>query len=179
MTSAIHQSENAMSHPGGRGTLAEREAAPGSQQNEERIAGSWVLCRIGSERFALPIAAVSELLEEPALADMPALGDRILGMLVTRFGRLPVHDPARLLGHSAGRPVQAVLVIGQESAAVALAVDEAADTLELEDHMIKTLPALDDPFKLVNGVARDHLGLITVLDAGRLVRALASSEDAQ
>src|SRR5690606_41476837 len=103
----------------------------------------------------------------------------IPGMLVTRFGRLPVHDPARLLGHSAGRPVQAVLVIGQESAAVALAVDEAADTLELEDHMIKTLPALDDPFKLVNGVARDHLGLITVLDAGRLVRALASSEDAQ
>ena len=97
-------------------------------------------------------------------------------MIAVRGGRRPVHDPARVLGIAAARPVGVVLAVSVAGSSVALAMDAATDTLEIEEHHLQALPALDDPWRVVTGVARDDEGLITVLDAARLVRALGNAE---
>lgn len=143
----------------------------------ETEAASWLLARIGRERYALPLAAVAEILEDPRLAPVPGFPAEVLGVLASRERRLTVWDAAYHLGQAVSRPPGAVLVLEDDGTHVAVAVDEAADVTLLGDESVQALPALDDPLQLVIGVARDHSGLITVLDVTRLVRALAGGEE--
>lgn len=143
----------------------------------EAGAASWLLARIGTERYALPLASVAEILEDPRISPVPGLPAEVLGVLASRDRRLAVWDAAYHLGQTVAHPLGAVLVLESEGTQVALAVDEAADVLLLGEESVQPLPALDDPLRLVIGVARDDAGLVTVLDVARVVRALAGGEE--
>lgn len=143
----------------------------------EAAAQSWLLARIGPERYALHLASVSEILEDPRLAPVPGLPAEVLGMIVSRERRLTVWNAEHHLGHSVARPAGAVLVLESQGSFAAVAVDEASDVTLLDEESVHPLPALDDPLQLVIGVARDDAGLITVLDVNRLVRALAGGDE--
>lgn len=169
-----------MSHHVAPAPLAPAEGSlhpSGSLDPESRA--SWLLARIGSERFALPLESVAELIEDPALEPVPTLTGDALGMIVARGGRMPIWNPARLLGQTPSLPPRSVLVVEYGDDTAAIAVDETADVVELHDAAVVPVPALDDPYRLVLGVVRDEFGLITVLDFARFVRVVGSADAEQ
>ncbi|MBI4408634.1 MAG: chemotaxis protein CheW [Gemmatimonadetes bacterium] len=71
-------------------------------------AGRLVLFRVGRERFALPAAAVDEVVDRVAVQTLPGLPAHVRGVLRHRGDWVPAVDPAPLLGVPAGSGGHAV-----------------------------------------------------------------------
>jgi hypothetical protein len=80
-----------------------------------------VVCRVGSERFAIPVSAVREVVATPPRARMP-------GSLITTLS-----GPA-LLGFPADVPAEWLLLLTGWRGRVGIEVDEVEDLFALEDH---------------------------------------------
>ncbi len=112
----------------------------------------------GGELWALPSAAVSEVVEAPAVDTMPALPERVRGVLDHRGSWLPVIDLGAALGLARVEGSGAALVMDRGRTGYALLVDAVIRTEERE--------ALDVEW------AADE-GVVTALDVDELFEAPA------
>ena len=132
-----------------------------------------LVVRIGSERFAVPLEAVDELVEAPALRPVPGAPEPLLGLFTLAESTLPLYSPASILG---AEPIgeQVALVMRGGRARVALAVDDADDVITVSLAEVVDAPRTGHHDDVVLGVIWHDNELLTLLDARAVVASYAA-----
>jgi chemotaxis signal transduction protein len=102
-----------------------------------------VVCRVGSERFAIPVSAVSEVVATPPRARMPGVSPAVRGIANVRGSLITTLSGPALLGFPADVPAEWLLLLTGWRGRVGIEVDEVEDLFALEDHADVRLLALD------------------------------------
>ncbi len=129
-----------------------------------------VVFRVASERYALPLAAVREVvLPQPPFARVPRASDAVRGVMNLRGRVVAVVDLARLMGLAA-QPLAAgsghVLILDQGKRALGFLIGGVVGVEPLA-------PPEDAAPGLVVGVAAASSGAVTVLGAEALAAEAA------
>jgi len=125
-----------------------------------------VVFRVGSERYALPLEAVREVVvPQPPFARVPRCPDAVRGAMNLRGRVVAVVDLAQLVG----LPPQRL----EPAASQVLILDHGKRALGLLIGGVVGVEALEGPAdagrELVRGVAASRTGAVTLLAAGPLV----------
>jgi len=132
-----------------------------------------LVVRIGSERFAVPLESVDELVESPHLRTVPGAPEDLLGLFTLGQALLPLYSPAAILG---AEPIgeQVALVMRGGRARVALAVDDADDVISVSLADVLEAPRTGRNDDVVLGVIWSDGDLLTLLDARAVVASYAA-----
>ncbi|MGH7481347.1 MAG: chemotaxis protein CheW [Longimicrobiales bacterium] len=152
----------------------------------------YVLFRVGRERYAVPTAAVAEVVERPTPVPLPAMPRHLSGVMAYRDGWIPVVDAGALLsgeeadtaraGGAADAPAPAaVLVLRRGTVRYAFAVDgvDAARVVRPGDEPDAELDAEEAPRLAAFGAAdvvRFGDVVATILDPEALFEAAPPAE---
>lgn len=132
-----------------------------------------LVVRVGSERFAVPLEAVDELVEAPHLRAVPGAPENLLGLFTLGGALLPLYSPAAILGaESKGEQLALVMRGGQSR--VALAVDDADDVITVALSDVLDAPRTGRHDDIVLGVIWRDGDLLTLLDARAVVASYAA-----
>ena len=145
-------------------------------------AQSYVVFRLGGEGYALEVMRVQEVLDVPALTEVPGSPKCLLGVINLRGHVVPVYDlriPFGLKGEPDRTHAPSVLIVetepGNESQVTGLVVDRVSDVLEFSPDEVQPSPQLGlgktTPF--VRGLIRHQEAFLLVLDLDRVFSALA------
>jgi purine-binding chemotaxis protein CheW len=127
--------------------------------------------RVGSERFALPLGAVNEVVDMPEVQRLPDASTDILGIATLRGEVVSIHDP-RVLLNAGDDPYAMVLLFETDTRRVGLAIDDVYDPMLIEADEIRSAPGADAADGVLLGVVRRGTDLIGVLDDDALLRAV-------
>jgi len=132
-----------------------------------------LVVRIGSERFAVPLESVAELVEAPQLRTVPGAPEMLLGLFTLGESLLPLYSPASILG---AEPIgeQVALVMRGGQARIALAVDDADDVISVSLADVLDAPRTGRHDDVVLGVIWHETELLTLLDARAVVASYAA-----
>ena len=90
-------------------------------------AGRVVVCRVGSERFTVPVAEVRELVATPAISRIPGTPAAIRGVVNVRGGLVTVVSGAELMGRDGSRGGECLVVLTMHEGRVGIEVDDVED----------------------------------------------------
>jgi len=134
---------------------------------------------VGAEPFAFDLRRVREVVVLDELTAVPAAPPQIVGVANLRGDVLPIVDPGRLLGAAirrTGRRRRALVVTGG-GAHVGLLIDDVLG-LETFDDVLEIGDATDQPYvACAVGRLRRNEGLVTLLDADKVIAALRRREN--
>jgi twitching motility protein PilI len=146
---------------------------------EPRVGLRACIFTVGAEPFAFDLRRVREVVVLDELTSVPAAPRQIVGVANLRGDVLPIVDPGRLLGATirrTGRRRRALVVTGG-GAHVGLLIDDVLG-LETFDDVLEIGDAPHQPYvACALGRLRRSDGLVTLLDADRIVAALRRRED--
>ncbi len=147
-------------------------AAPRPMAAEAGPPARFVLFRLGSEQYGLPIAAVDEVVRRPeALTWLPHGADFLLGMMALRGRSVPVLDIGRRFASAPGEAGR-VVVISDSGLQAGLAVDGVSEILEVRRAALQPAPACTPGTEaLFDRVALHHEGRLVLLISPRLLLA--------
>jgi chemotaxis signal transduction protein len=89
--------------------------------------GRVVVCRIGAERFALPISAVREIITAPPLSRIPGVNPVIRGVANVRGTLVTAISGPILLGEGGEHAEDWLLVLTARGGRVGILLDEVLD----------------------------------------------------
>jgi purine-binding chemotaxis protein CheW len=89
--------------------------------------GRIVVCRVGSERFTVPVAAVREVIDTPLVVAIPGAPPSIRGVVNVRGSLVTVVSGAILLDVKDAAAGEWLLVLAMFDGRVAIGVDEVED----------------------------------------------------
>jgi purine-binding chemotaxis protein CheW len=128
--------------------------------------------RVGDERFALPMAAVNEVIEMPTVQALPDSSERVLGVATLRGELVSMFDPRPLLQAGAADTHEMALLFTAGNRRVGVAIDDVFDPIVIESGEVRPAPGVDASDSLLLGVVRRGTELIGVLDGDALTRAM-------
>jgi chemotaxis signal transduction protein len=99
----------------------------GIKPMDEPDAGRVVVCRVGSQRFALPVAAVREIVAKPAVSRMPGAAEAVSGLANVHGTLVTTISAPRLLGEPSGGESEWLVVLTLGGGRVGLEVDDVED----------------------------------------------------
>lgn len=138
--------------------------------------------RVGAERFAVPLAAVDEVIDAPPMQRLPDASPSQLGLAALREELVMVYD-ARPLLHVSDSDASsasvadvagfagALLLFERDGRRIGLAIDDVQDAVTIDADEVRPLPGADASDRTLIGVVRRDAELIAILD----VRALLDS----
>jgi chemotaxis signal transduction protein len=144
--------------------------------------------RLGSERFAVALGAVDEVIDAPAPRHMPDAPATVLGIiavhdvLVTLYDPHPVLNVARTAEPRTGEdaaPVGSVLVFRWRGRRIGLVVDDVYDAMETESGEVRGAPGSTASDGVLLGVIRRGGDLIAVLDPIALLTAATMATEGE
>lgn len=103
--------------------------------------GRVVVCRVGTRRFTVPVAAVREVVTAPGVTRIPGAAGPVRGVVNVRGGLVTVVSGATLLAETDSGASDYLLVLAMYDGRVAIEVDDVEDL-----HTTETagrLPTLD------------------------------------
>lgn len=154
-------------------------ASAGTNPAHEETATAHLIVEIAGEAYAMPLAAVHEVIGPLRLSHAPGGPAALLGVTSLRGHILPVLDLADLLGTGLRSSCQRIVVAWAQGAYTGLAVDRAAEVIRLSRGDIAAAPELDvTAAGVFPHAALVQERLVLVIDPERLVsRTLAASLD--
>ena len=108
-----------------------------TNQKHERV----VVCRVGAERFALPIAAVREIVAAPELTRIPGAPHAVRGLANVRGILVTAVSGRDILGTSGYDRGDWLVILAMRDGRIGVVMDEVED-LELQDGT-GSVPVLD------------------------------------
>ena len=127
-----------------------------------------LVVRVGGERFAVPLDAVDELVESPAVRLVPGAPEHLLGLFTHGNDLLPLYSPSTILGMETSGDYVALVMRGGR-ARVALAVDDVDDVVRVSLANVVDAPRTGRNDDVVLGVIWTEGDLLTLLDARTVV----------
>src|SRR5688572_1118171 len=119
-------------------------AVPSTSPDALARAHDHLLVRVGAERFAFPIAAVTEAVEAPVLRMLPGVAAHCLGTMRWRERHVAVHDGAVVFGVAVTPPAAVALVLA-DGDPIAVAADELLDVVSLPPAVMRPWAGRLDP----------------------------------
>lgn len=147
---------------------------------------------IGTERFAVPLTEVDEVIDTPAVQRIPDAPRPVLGVTSIRGSLVTFYDPRPLLnvvgqGAGIGTVNDAALLFARSGGAnglgrdtdrrVGMTIDALYDTIVVEPDEVRSAPGADASDRVLVGVVRRGSELIAILDAGALLDAAIAAGD--
>lgn len=139
------------------------------------VSGSgYVVFKVGSEGFALPVASVSSIIRYEPTTPVPRAPQSVLGVVNIRGRVIPVVDVARRFNGVPFVPASTARIIIAEGAVgpVGLAVDAACEVVEVPQESIRPVPdgALSsETVRAFTGVVERDGELIVLIDLDEAV----------
>jgi purine-binding chemotaxis protein CheW len=100
-----------------------------------------VVCSLGEEEYALPIAQVREIIRYAEPRPVMADGGWVRGVISLRGRLVPVYDLAERLGVGAARTPRAKIVIVDAASDLAgIVVDDVVEVLTVDEAQIEDVP---------------------------------------
>lgn len=134
--------------------------------------------RVGSERFAVELSAVAEVIETPAVQPVPDAPPTLLGITMLRGELVPIHDLRPLL-HAGAGSMGGALLFARDGRVIGLAIDDVYDALMVDEHELRPAPGADGADALLVGLVRRDSELIAVLDVEALLAAVSMDTEGQ
>lgn len=94
---------------------------------DEPGAGRVVVCRVGSQRFALPVAAVRRVVAAPPVSRLPGVPEAVQGLANVHGTLVTTISAHRLLGLPEGAKREWLIVLTMCDGRVGIEVDEVED----------------------------------------------------
>ena len=132
--------------------------------------------RVGSERFAIDLAAVEEAIELPSVHHLPEMPDHLLGVFELRGRLVPVYSPQRVLRVALAQEAAAVLVLRAGEKRLGLAVDDVDDVLIIDSAAVRRAPIPENEDNVLLGVIRRGTDLLALVDAESLAQACLADQ---
>jgi purine-binding chemotaxis protein CheW len=126
--------------------------------------------RIGSERFAVDLIAVDEVIDLPVIYHVPEMPPAMVGVVTVRGSLTPVYSPHASLGIPLAQS-EAVLIFRRMGTRVGVLIDDVEDAITVDLRELRKAPATDGDDSLVLGVIRHEGALLAVVDADALIAA--------
>lgn len=146
------------------------EAPRGGSRMGDQASASFVVCRCGSLRFALPVASVIETMRPLPVVKLKDMPEFVLGVATIRGRPTPVVDAGALLGRPGEAQPRRFVTVELGVRTVALAVDAVADVRAIDARVLERLPRLlGDPDASLTRVGIVDAELVVVLQTARLV----------
>lgn len=133
-----------------------------------------LLFRQGGELFALALRSALEVLELPALEDMPEMRDGMLGVFPNRGSYVPVYAPEAALGLPPASSHAAVLILRRGSGAIGIALQDVEDVIMVDRSRLHHPHAAAAGAGVLLGVERRGGDVVGIVDADALVDACAT-----
>ncbi len=130
---------------------------------------TYVLFRLGTERYALPVSSVVSVVRYESPTPVPRSSDEVLGVVNLRGRVLPVVDLGRRFGKSTfeANPSSRVVVAESAAGTVGIAVDAATEVVTFTEGEIKAVPQSvlsPETAKAFTGMVEREAGLVVLLD---------------
>ncbi len=93
-------------------------------------AGRVVVCRVGSQRFALPVAAVRQVVAAPPVSRLPGAPEAVQGIANVHGTLVTTLSAPRLLGLPIAEKSEWLIVLSMCEGRVGIEVDEVEDVEE-------------------------------------------------
>lgn len=142
------------------------------QENEERI--SFLVFRLASETFALPVEKAREVIRVPKLSWIPGSQETVKGVINLRGSVIAVLDLALLLGLSSSDEVDResrIIIIDSEGMVVGMLVDSVDEVAAVDPEVLeKTMRTLDEKQRSIvisQTTVRDKI--VGILDIDQVV----------
>jgi purine-binding chemotaxis protein CheW len=129
---------------------------------------------LSGETYALPIAAVREILKVGAVTEVPRADPRVLGVINVRGEMLPLYDVKVGLRLATGYPTvrsgadvprgSRVVLVRDPAGDAGILVDRVAGTVKLTLSQLESTPLLGPQRNAIAGLARSHGALFILLD---------------
>jgi purine-binding chemotaxis protein CheW len=160
---------------------ADEASAPERRPLREAIAAhaglsDTLVFRVGSERFAIDLAAVEEAIELPSVHHLPEMPDHLLGVFELRERLVPIYSPERVLRVALAHDAAAVLVLRSRDRRLGLAVDDVDDVLTIDGAAVRRAPIPDNEDNVLLGVIRRGADLLALVDAESLALACLADQ---
>lgn len=142
----------------------------------EATAQSWLSFELAGQRYAAPLAQVSEVLRDSDITPVPGAAEDLLGIRHLRGQIVPVMDGRRRLGlaeqPSADPAGVRVIMLMLGSQLIGLRVDSIGDLLNPSTKDLAPPPSGRAPRQdeAVQGVVPAQNGFVALLDIARLCR---------
>lgn len=136
-----------------------------------------LLFRVGSERFAAPLATVAEAVDlDPASVQaIPGGPPAMRGVFTLRGALVPLYDVRRPLGVAAAGGTTA-LVVEAPGGRAAIAVDDVEDVVSVREEEVRDATDGADGDAVVRGVVHRGPIIIAIVDMFALVAACRASD---
>ncbi len=136
-----------------------------------------LLFRLGSELFAIPLAACDEVLEWPDVERVPGMPPDALGVFQLRGQLLSVYTPERAIGVQRSVEEGVVLVVraGRGGKRIGLALDDVDEVIAVDMESLGRPAPREAADGLLLGVARTGGELVAVLDVEALAAACTNA----
>ncbi len=150
------------------GTAGVNAAGASPVPSRTEAAELHLIVRIGTERFALPVAFVDEAIDAPEISWVPRAREGLLGELLYRDRTVSAYDAGWAFGVPRTTEAGTALVLRDGDARVAVVVDDVIDLLRVEQQSIRPVPpgpAADGLLRaicLLGETGRELLGLVRV-----------------
>ena len=133
--------------------------------------------RVGSERFAVDLVLVDEVIDTPSVQPIPDAPEGVHGVATVRGELVTIYDP-RVVLHVEGRVDGTALLFARNGRRVALLVDDVYDATTIAEEEVLRPPggASAAADGILVGLIRRDGELIALLDADALLDAVAAGD---
>lgn len=144
----------------------------GQQQNApaKTVLAELLMFRIGTERFAVDLLAVVEVVDLPVIHFIPEMPPAMVGVVTVRGSLTPVYSPNVALGLPVGA-TQAVLIFRLKGTRVGVLIDDVEDAIAVDLRDLRRTPGNEDLEGVMLGVIRHDEHLLGVIDVDALIAA--------
>ncbi|MBC7197441.1 MAG: purine-binding chemotaxis protein CheW [Deferribacterales bacterium] len=124
--------------------------------------------KLGSEKYAIDIMVIEEILRKTEITPVPKAPDFIEGIVNIRGRVIPVVDLKKKLnlGTVNNSQTSRIIIANINNKKIGFLVDEVEEVLRIEKNLIEDAPALavNIDSNYINGVAKTDKGMIILLD---------------
>ncbi len=139
------------------------------------VAARLLVFSLGDERFAVPLAAVDEVVEMPPVHRLPDASAEVLGIATLGGELVSIYDPRSVL-HAGDGSYGVALLFTTGNRRVGIAINDFFDPILIEADELRSAPGMDAADGMLKGVVRRGTNLIGILDAGALLTMLSATE---
>lgn len=127
----------------------------------------YVIFRVDSQKYALPLEQVVRALRMVALTPVPEMPDWVLGVINIAGTAVPVIEPAHIFCRKSKEPEvdDRLLILKAGGQTAAIVVDEVLDVFACEPEQIESPPPVLSNIGVLSATIRRDNALIMVLDA--------------
>ena len=147
--------------------------APPAPVVKEELA-DLLMFRVGSERFAVELLGVDEVLDLPVIHFVPEMPPAMVGVVNVRGALTPVYSPHGALGLPLAQS-EAVLIFRHGGGRVGILIDDVEDAISVDLRELRETPGTHEHEEVILGVVQHEGALVAVADITALIAACQSA----